>query len=268
MRILIRTSHFAIWARRFGEVALPLAIIPVLLHRERLVSTDAFLAAEAIAIAAALAAIACAMIAFVRLWISGDKGWSRATAGLLLGALCLLPPAYLGWEMVRYPDVSGFSTDRLILPTLVVAPVPRLGSDRAAVEAAFPNARSRRYTVDAARIFALALEQVTTSGWDVRRSVPPAGTSAPGQINAIATRLLGWQDEVSIRIVEDQRGTEVDMASAGLHPIHDLGENGKRIEAFLAALDDAVTRLMRETPSAPAEPASETAPAQPPAVGE
>jgi hypothetical protein len=35
MRILIRTSKWAIWARRFGSLALPLAAIPVLMHRER-----------------------------------------------------------------------------------------------------------------------------------------------------------------------------------------------------------------------------------------
>ena len=263
MRILIRTSHFAIWARRFGELALPLALIPVLLHRERLVTTDTFLVVASLAIACALAAVGCALIAFVRLWISGDKGWSRATAGFLLGLVCLLPPAYLGWEMMRYPDVSGFSTDRLVLPPLMAAPVPRLGSDRAAIEAAFPNARTRRYGIDAARVFALALEQVIASGWEVRRRQMPSGVPARGQINAISTRLLGWQDEVSIRVVGDARGTEVDVLSAGLHPIHDLGENGKRIEAYLAALDDAVTRLMREAPSAPVEPPVEPAAAGP-----
>jgi hypothetical protein len=33
------------------------------------------------------------------------------------------------------------------------------------------------------------------------------------------------------------------MRSASLHNLHDLGENGRRIEEFLAALDNQITLL-------------------------
>ena len=45
MRILIRTSRWAIWARRLGSVAVPLLVIPVLLHHLGLVGGGLFLAA-------------------------------------------------------------------------------------------------------------------------------------------------------------------------------------------------------------------------------
>ncbi|MOA69555.1 hypothetical protein D3C78_1978140 [compost metagenome] len=40
------------------------------------------------------------------------------------------------------------------------------------------------------------------------------------------------------------------MRSASLNAQHDFGSNGRRIETFLAALDDAVTTLLRDNPSA------------------
>src|SRR3569832_375109 len=75
MRILVRTSKWAVWARRFGALALPLAAIPVLLHRGHLITSDNFLAVEAVAMAVAVAAVAMAIVAFVRLWFTGDQGW-------------------------------------------------------------------------------------------------------------------------------------------------------------------------------------------------
>ena len=54
MRILIRTSKWAVWARRFGALALPLAAIPVLLHRLHIITSDNFIDVEAVALGIAL----------------------------------------------------------------------------------------------------------------------------------------------------------------------------------------------------------------------
>ena len=87
MRILIRTSKWAIWARRLGSFAMPLAIIPVFLHRERIISSDDFLLIELVAAGFALVAAFLAIGAYARLWVTGDQGWSRATVGLFFSAI-------------------------------------------------------------------------------------------------------------------------------------------------------------------------------------
>ena len=74
MRILIRTSKWAIWARRIGALALPLALIPVLLHRGHIITSDNFLTIEAIALGLAAPLVAMAIVAFVRLCFTGDRG--------------------------------------------------------------------------------------------------------------------------------------------------------------------------------------------------
>ena len=78
MRILIRTSKWAIWARRFGALALPLAGLPVLLHREQWITSDNFQIIEAVALSLAAIATLAGLIAIARLWVTGDQGWGRA----------------------------------------------------------------------------------------------------------------------------------------------------------------------------------------------
>src|SRR5690606_25345305 len=111
MRILIRTSKWAIWSRRFGSLAVPLAVIPVFLHREQLIQSSEFAVIEAIAFGVAVLAVVLALGAYIRLWITGDQGWSKATWGLVFGLICVLPIAYLIGEAARYPVLNEVSTD-------------------------------------------------------------------------------------------------------------------------------------------------------------
>lgn len=250
MRILIRTSKWAIWARRFGSLALPLAIIPVFLHRERLITSNDFNVIELIAMGVAALALVLALGAFVRLWITGDQGWGKAVIGLFLGLVCLVPAGILALQMTSYPAVSDVSSNFVVPPGLVSqaagrAPAP---DEWAAVEAAFPNARDRTYPFGAAQMYNLTVALAEARGWEPRARREPQTPLAEGQVNAIAMTLLGWRDEVAIRIQGDPQGAIVSMRSAALHAGPDFGENGRRIEEFLVALDDRVTLLLRDAP--------------------
>ena len=254
MRILIRTSKWAIWARRFGSLALPLAVIPVFMHRERMITSSEFHLIEAIAMGVAGLALFLALGAFARLWVTGDQGWGKATMGLFFSLICLGPLALILVLAIRYPAVTDVTTDFTRPPGLVsqVATRPWTAQARQAVEAAFPNARTRTYPIEAPQIYALAVQLVETKGWEPRARREPQNPLAEGQINAVATTLLGWRDEVAIRVTGNTQGAVVAMRSTALHGIHDLGENGRRIEDFLAALDNQITLLMRDAPIAPA----------------
>lgn len=251
MRILIRTSKWAIWARRFGSLALPLVVIPIFLHRERLITSNDFHIIELIALGVACLALLLAFGAFVRLWITGDQGWGKAVIGLLFSLLCLAPAAYLLAEAARYPAPTDITTNFRRPPGLVSQTLARepTAADIPAIEAAFPNARDRTYPIDAAAMFELVTGLVEARGWEPRARREPQTPLAEGQVNSIATTLLGWRDEVSIRIQGDPQGSTVSMRSAALHAGPDFGENGKRIEEFLTALDDRVTISLRNVPA-------------------
>jgi hypothetical protein len=265
MRILIRTSKWAIWARRFGSLAVPLTVVPVLLHREQLISSTDFAIVESVAAGVATLALILALSAFARLWITGDRGWSKASWGLFFAVICLLPFGYLGLQATRYPLVNEVATDfsdPLPLSSSVRV-VPTGAALRQLIATTFPNARTRTYPIDATQMFATIEDLVDQRGWDVRtRRAPPTGLDS-GQLNAISVGIFGWRDEVAIRVAGTPAGSTVDMRSVPLSGFHDFGENGHRVEEFLLALDEKITLMLRDAPQTPAsdtdEPADEPA---------
>ncbi|MDB5507406.1 MAG: hypothetical protein JWR75_2044 [Devosia sp.] len=251
MRILVRTSKWAIWARRLSSFALPLLVFPVLLHHLRLVDSTAFEFIGTIALAVTLLALAVSLSALVRLWNSGDQGWSRALWGLVIALGCLVPFLWLGYLAWRDPRVLDFATDLADPPTLVVATAsPLTPTELSEVATTFPNARQRRYPLTAAQTFAIIDNLVASRGWEVIDRQPPVGVLGIGTINALETTPFGWRDEAVLRVRGDTAGTVVDMRSASISGFHDFGANGGRIETFLLALDNAVTLLMRDNPAA------------------
>lgn len=254
MRILIRTSKWAVWARRFGALALPVALIPVLLHRGRLISSENFVVIEAVAMALAAMAVACALVAIVRLWFTGDQGWGRAGIALLFGGLCLAPGAYFLWLAAVSPASPDVSTDYANPPVLVSFIESRFvgPEERDRIEAAFPNARPRTYPIEAPQMFDVAETLVDAQGWDIRARRAPVGPLDAGQLNAAVTTLLGFSHEVVIRVTGSADGAKVDMRSTSLSTFPDFGENGQRVESFLLELDNQVTLMLRNAPAQPA----------------
>jgi len=259
MRILIRTSKWAIWARRLASFAVPLAVIPVILHRQQVITTEAFHTMALVALIVAGLSLFLSLGALVRLWITGDRGWDRAFGGLLLSLLCLAPFVYGFVEASRYPRVTDVSTSP-DLKLALLAPAPGVDPtvDQAAIEAAFPNAHTRTYPLDAPRLYEVVSKLVSDWGWDVRLRQAPPTARGTGQIDAVVTTWLGWRDAVAIRVSTGTEGGVVDMRSASLTPsLSDLGANGKRIEEFLLALDSAVTTVLRNSVLAPAPQGAE-----------
>lgn len=276
MRILIRTSKWAIWARRLGSLAVPLTVIPVLLHREHSIPSDIFLiAATAAALVALLAAIV-ALLALIRLWNTGDQGWGASFLGLFLALLCLAPVAWFGMLALHYPRVTDIATtDRGALPLVLepdtIAMPPPILLSPTQLEAVFPNVKTRTYPLDAQQAYDIVLRMVTERGWDIRLQRAPSSATGMGQINARIVTLAGWREEAVLRVAGTADGASIDMRSASINAPHDFGSNGSRIEEFLVALDTEVTTLLRDNPNASepveAEPETEDPPIESPPPG-
>lgn len=257
MRVLIRTSIWALRASRLAALAVPLVVIPVLMHHNGSLESDAFFLIEMIAALIALLAVVCGLVALIRLWQTGDRGWGKALGGIVVAALCLSPFAYGLYLLETHPDAVDVSTDPAKPLPLVSAPRHALinAATREQIALAYPNAQPRTYPLSSQQLFEIVDRMVEDRGWDVRlRRVPPT-LDNEGVINAIVTTLLGWRDEVAIRVEGTEGGSTVNMRSVRLSPArNDLGSNGERIEEFLLALDSEVTTLLRDNPRvAPSE---------------
>lgn len=248
MRIPIRTSRWAIWASRAARLALPVLIFTIFLHRQELIDSAAFKVAGGLGLVLGLIALVLGLIAYSRIWITGDRGWRPASWGVIAGLICAAPLAYGIVQMLRFPDLSDVSTDT-VAPPAFTHPVaasdfddPRISG---VITAAFPNAAPREYPLSAQEAFLVAQDLAERRGWEIIAASLPLA-NAPGMIRAVDTTLLGWRDEIVIRVAQSEEGTRIDMRSASRETGHDLGANGARIEAFLLELDDRVTERTHE----------------------
>lgn len=254
MRILIRTSKTALWARRLGRLAVPLVILPVAMHHLGLIDSPSFFIVAMVALGLCLFTVLLAVLALVRLWFSGDRGWDKALAGLFLGLLCLAPFAWYGYYAWRYPPVTDIATvprgelPLLFLPDTAKMPPPKLISadEQARI---FPNAATRTYPLDVVSLFGVVERLAENEGWDIRLLRPPGADSATGRINARITTIPGWREEAVLRVAATPTGAKVDMRSASINAPHDFGSNGTRIERFMVNLDNEVTTLLRDNPN-------------------
>lgn len=253
MRVLIRTSKWAIWARRCGSFALPLTVLPVLLHREGVLQSADFVTVEALALGFAGLGLLLGLGAFVRLWITGDRGWGKASWGIVFSILCLLPFGYFGYLALKNPVVTEISTNfRDPVPFSLLRPAATPPALQQEIAAHFPNVRTRSYPVDAGQVFIILAQLVDDEGWDVSISRNPDDTEGVGLLDGVAVRLLGWRDEVAIRVRATDTGAAIDMRSAPFYDFPDFGENGRRVEKLLLALDGRMTALLRTAAGASA----------------
>lgn len=234
---------------------MPLLVISVMLHRQKLIVGDMFLSAAAATGLVSLLAVLVAVIALVQLWFSGDQGWGKALLGLFLGSLCLVPFGYYAALAVQYPPATDIATtDRALLPLVfepgtAAMPPPKLLSP-AQLDAVFPNVATRNYPLGAIQTFQLIRRMIDDHGWTIRLERAASADNEPAQLNAQIMTLPGWREEVVLRVSGDATTAQVDMRSVSLNAPHDFGSNGQRIEAFLSELDDAVTTLLRDNPNA------------------
>lgn len=219
------------------------------MHRSKGINSDTFAITLGFALFIAALAFVTGLIAFIRLWMTGDRGWGRATTGIVLGLVCLSPLFYGAVQYVRYPAVNDVTTDWENPPQFLLgggASVDAKLKDE--VIAAFPNAVNRNYQLSADIVFTLAEKLVAENGWGIRIQRPPVQRGEAGQINATAMTLTGWRDEISISIGGTNNGTRVALRSRSMAGLVDFGENGRRIEAFLLSLDDRVSEWRRNNP--------------------
>jgi hypothetical protein len=104
--------------------------------------------------------------------------------------------------------------------------------------------------------------------WQLVDAHPPGGARREGTIEAVArTPIMGFRDDVVIRLRPVADGVLIDVRSASRFGIHDFGTNAARIRSLLDDIDEAAGDLAPE-PQATADddkkPASKRPSKRPP----
>jgi uncharacterized protein (DUF1499 family) len=112
---------------------------------------------------------------------------------------------------------------------------------RQAQKEAYPLIQPVLLDLDADDAYKTILKVVAGRGWQIIDQTPPGGRSGVGHIDAIAhTLVLGFPEDVTIRVRPLAGQTRVDLRSASRVFRHDFGSNARRLAKFAADLQAEV----------------------------
>mgnify|MGYP003111785665 CR=1 FL=1 len=173
MRILVRTSKLAIWARRLALFAAALILISAGLHFFGQITADVFEISLVIGTICAAAAFLIGIAAYVRLWFTGDRGWGPASVGFVLGLVCLVPAGMVLALSEIYPSTADVTTALVDPPQLLDARPNDPDIDSETVLASFPNLITRAYQIPPEELFSLGQSLARANGWEILAATPP-----------------------------------------------------------------------------------------------
>jgi uncharacterized protein (DUF1499 family) len=262
-------SRLAIWSRRLGVFSFAVILLAIIIGRSGMLEIQPVLATFGAALVLAGAAILLALGAFAVIWRTGAAGFKYALTGMLLGIALIAYPAYLGTKGYQLPQISDITTDAIDPPrfeaiarlrTRQANPTAYAGLYTAELQhAAYPDIEPLLLTVNAQAAYEAARNVVTKRKWQVINERGPGGRRE-GLIEAVArTPIMGFRDDVVIRVRAIPGGARIDVRSASRYGRHDFGTNAARIRSLTDDIDEA---LGNEKPQRPARPAAKGAPAQ------
>src|SRR5690606_5182874 len=110
---------------------------------------------------------------------------------------------------------------------------------------AYPGVKAFEVEANPDEVFNIAMAIVEQRGWRVLDRVSPRGGERDGRIEAVArTPVMGFREDIVIRVRALEKGVRIDMRSASRYGQHDFGSNAHRIEKFFAEFADARRRSM------------------------
>jgi uncharacterized protein (DUF1499 family) len=128
--------------------------------------------------------------------------------------------------------------------------------------AAYPEIEPVDLDVTAQRAFEIVQKLVARRKWLVIDARAPQPRQ-PGHIEAVAkTPVMGFREDVAIRITPDSDGSRVDIRSSSRYFEHDLGSNAARVSKLIDDINAAAENTVEKPAKQP------RAPVKPPARGE
>jgi Protein of unknown function (DUF1499) len=192
------------------------------------------------------------LAAFVAIWQNGSRGMSRILLALLIDAVVLAYPAYLALQYNKLPPIHDITTDPVDPPRFEALARLRTGDGtNTAVYAglysaeqqrlAYPDVETVELDVPVQRAFEVTMQLVNKRKWVVIDERPPQPLRRIGRIEAVArTPIMGFREDVSIRVTPDGEGSRVDIRSSSRYFESDLGSNAARITRLIDDINNAV----------------------------
>jgi uncharacterized protein (DUF1499 family) len=263
-------SRLALWSYRLAIFSLVATVLSIIIVRSGILEVEPALATFGAALSLAVLAILMAFAAFVVIWRNGNGGLGKALGAIGIGLILLGYPAYLGFKSTQTPAIHDITTDTDDPPRYEAVQKlrPRAANSviygGAAVaqkqRAAYPDIDTAEVDLDPPAAYKVVLAVVERHKWRIVDAQPPRPRS-DGHIEAIArTLIMGFRDDIVIRIRADEDGSKIDIRSSSRYGEGDFGDNAARVRSLSDDLDTAIQAAIDRRPQPPAKPA----PAPPP----
>ena len=239
---------FSSWTPRIAVFSGALVVTAVLLHRLLGMPTPLALNLFGVALGLAGLAMLLGMIALGDVWRRGAEGTAGALMGMLLaGSVFAWPLAFLP-AYVNLPAINDATTsltspprfnalakerERAGLANPVLYPSEQFAELQ---KAAYPDLRPLLVNRPLDDTYEMALETLKRLRFQIVAETPPRQRQA-GLIEAVdRTMVIGFYDDVVLRVEPDGARTRVDVRSASRFGQHDLGRNSSRVRRVLSEL--------------------------------
>ena len=266
-------SSLATWARNLAIFSLVAVVVSILIVRFGFLEMKPALATFFGALALAGLSILIGLAAFAAIWQNGSRGMGRILLALMLDAVILAYPAYLGLQYRKLPKIHDITTDPIDPPRFEALARLRAGEGtNPAVYAglysaeqqriAYPEIETVELEVPPQRAYEITLALINKRKWRVVDERAPQARRE-GRIEAISqTLIMGFREDVSIRIKADGDDSRVDIRSASRYFDSDLGSTAARVSRLIedinTAADSANVKPASTKPTTPAKAPAKT----------
>lgn len=251
-------SLTARWSSRLAWFAVMLLVAALFLHRVLSLPTPMALNLAGTSFLMAVVALAMAGLAGLDIWITGRQGTARVVSAVLVALGLLSLPVGAWMESWKHPVLTDITTDTQSPPAFSTLAARRgessnpiaYNTDRnAALQAAgYPDLKTLEVPRSADDTFDVVLQALTKLKLKPAAETAPAdGADGAGTIElSDRTLILGFRDDVVIRVAGDDTSARVDVRSASRYGRNDFGHNAARVRLILREI---VGRLEATVPS-------------------
>lgn len=251
-------SLLARWASRVAWFGVLLLVSALFLHRVLSLPTPIAMNLAGTAFALAAAVVAMVAIAGLDIWVTGRQGTARVVIAFIV-ACGLLSIPLAAWIAARdFPAIADISTDTEEPPRFeALAPLRGEGSnpvtyaaerDAPLQQKGYPDLKTLIVPRSADDTFDVVLQALTKLKLKPYAQTAPADSpEGTGTIElADRTLILGFRDDVAIRVAGGEATAHVDIRSASRYGRTDFGRNAERVRMILKEI---VGRLEATVPS-------------------
>lgn len=239
-------SALSLWAIRSAVFAAALLGSAIALHRLFGLSTAVALNLFAVSFALCALAVVLALLAFFTIWWSGARGAGRAGAAVLIaGGILAWPLAYVPLALAS-PPLNDITTDFETPPAFnAIAKLRPAGAhdtsydrdrNRPLQQAQYPDIRPIVINRSAPEAFDITLQAIRRQRFEIVAESEPDNTGVATIEATGRTIVIGFRDDISVRIIGRGGQSRIDVRSASRWGEHDFGANAARVRAVIRAI--------------------------------